>query len=64
MSFESPQPVWLRGGVHVSCGQILQAVWLVNKHWLLYIDPMKYYVWNTGKKESSEELIDFTVQHS
>jgi hypothetical protein len=34
------EPVWLRGSVHVSCGFILQAIWLINKRLLLFMDPM------------------------
>jgi hypothetical protein len=48
----------------------LQAKWLINKRWLLYMGPMKYCVGNARKKEAvrssflriTRKELCFTVQ--
>lgn len=41
----------IRNRVHVFCDFILQAIWLINKHFVLFIDPMICYVWQEKKKK-------------
>jgi hypothetical protein len=47
------EPIWLRGSVHVSCGFILQAVWLINKRLLLFMGPTVCCVWNARKRKAA-----------
>jgi hypothetical protein len=48
MSMIDLEPVWLRGSVHVSCGFILQAVWLTATHGFKHLRPTQSCVPNTG----------------
>ena len=51
------EPVWLRSGVHVSYGQILQAVWLINKRFVTVHGSHEILRLKRKKKESSQELL-------
>jgi hypothetical protein len=42
------EPVWLRGSVHVSCGFILQVVWLIAAHGFKHLGSTQSCVPNTG----------------
>jgi hypothetical protein len=56
--------LWLHGDVYVFCGQILQAIWLINKCLLIYMDPMIYCIWNARKKTARSCFLQTKIKES